>query len=715
MLATKRLALRRSGMWKTGSALPTIRVNRRSTCRAALMWWGAALLTALGPPVQAQRLPLPPEEQDAVNHAIDRGIDYLKSSQFKTGTWAQPKASHEVGYSALPGLTLLECGVSPRDPIVQRTARFVRAKAATLDTTYELALSILFLDRLGEPRDKKLIQTLALRLIAGQSATGGWGYKCPLLTPAVHVELLVALRHLNPPPLEGVPGGGRDPVNMPGIAGRPEDMPAVAASPSRSPGDLLPVGQAPGEGPATKPSDPLRGTAQGGTSGSSLSTPQSKGTGSDLFREWLGFAKPPSDPPPPAEKQGPKQTPDGKRDARKDNPNAKDAGLDDKNKDKDGDAKAADGKPAAPRKAYVIPERLRHLPVIQDPELHVLMDPQDKRHELIVSTTDNSNTQFAILALWTAQRHGVPMQRSLKLIARRFLTSQNADGTWSYDYVFRGGQGGSQPMTCVGLIGLAVGHGLANQEAGGPPVRDPRILNGLVALSRFIGQPAERIGPLPMQNLYFLWSVERVAVLYKLPKIGDKDWYRWGAQILVANQDPKGNWANGQYHGSSPPLDTCLALLFLKRANLVSDLTARLPFNAADLNSGVLEKLAPPPSTPTPKTPEPIQKTTAKPEAPKAAEPDTPPSKPTGALSGIPAAPPADPDVASTGGGKGRWVALGILLFLLVAGGGLFLVLILVNRRNDEDEEEEAPRKKRKVGKGKRRSKAMPAGSDAGV
>lgn len=707
MLGTKRLALRRSGMWKTASAVPRIRVNRRCSGLATLMWCGAALLIALVPPVHAQRLSLPPEEQDAVNHAIDRGVDYLKSNQFKTGTWAQPNASHEVGYSALPGLTLQECGVRPNDPVIQRTARFVRAKAASLNTTYELALSILFLDRLGEPRDKKLIQTLALRLIAGQSVTGGWGYKCPVLTPAVHAELLAALRQLNPP-LESGLGGGRDPVNMPGIAGRPGNIPATAMNPDRDRGDLSPVSQSAAEGQDTRPSDSPRGTSPGTNSGSPLHTPDSTRTASDLFREWLGFPKPPPDPPRSLEKKELPQPPDGKPDARPDKPNAKDAGLDDQNKDKD-------GKPAAPRKSYVIPERLRLLPVIQDFESHVLIDPQDKRHELIVSTTDNSNTQFAILALWTAQRHGVPTERSLKLIARRFLTSQNADGTWSYDYIFRGGQSGTPSMTCVGLIGMAVGHGLANREAGAPPVRDPRILNGLVALSRSIGQPAERIGELPMQNLYFLWSVERVAVLYKLSKIGEKDWYRWGAQILVANQVPKGNWVNGQYHGSSPPLDTCLALLFLKRANLVRDLTSRLPFNAADLNSGVLNKLAPPPPAPTPKGPEPIQKTTAKPEPPKTAEPEPTPSKPTAALSGIPAASSADSDVASTSGSKGKWVALGIVLFLLVAGGGLFLVLILVNRRKDEDEEQEVPRKKRKAVKGKRKGRTMPAGSDAGV
>ena len=51
-------------------------------------------------------------------------------------------------------------------------------------------------------------------------------------------------------------------------------------------------------------------------------------------------------------------------------------------------------------------------------------------------------------------------------------------------------------------------------------------------------------------------------MLYGFDLIGGKDWYRWGAEILVANQQPNGNWQNGGYPGSSNTLDTCLALLF---------------------------------------------------------------------------------------------------------------------------------------------------------
>jgi hypothetical protein len=603
----------------------------------------AAVLLARGQSVQAQRLPLPPDEQEAVNRAIDRGVDYLKNMQLKNGTWAaprgpQPGGPHPVGYAVLPGLTLLECGVPASDPVIQRTAHFLRSHAAKLDSTYELSLAILFLDRLGcpDPNDKKILQTFALRLIAGQGVTGGWGYKCPILSKGTHMDLMTALRHLDPSSLEG----------MPYMVGDP----------------------------------PFSGTTAGSRFGTSRYPQPPTSGGPSLWRDWLGFSKveSPIDRPSPMPDRDKKET----EASPKDEP--KDSKLDE---DKAADVKFV-SKSAKP---YVIPERLRQFTVIQDPDRHLSPEAEGKVADLLINTTDNSNTQFAILALWTARRHEVPMKRTLDLIVRRFMTSQNDDGSWGYHYRFGGDSWlRPAPMTCVGLIGLAVGHGLANPAAG-KPVRDPRILNGLAALSGYLGEPVEQPGHLPMQNLYFLWSVERVAVLYNLPKIGNKDWYRWGAQVLVANQRGGDHWANGQYPGNSPPLDTCLALLFLKRANLVKDLTAKLPFTATDLNNGVMEKLAPPPPA---KPPEPIEKTT-RPSEPR--EPDNLITKPIGEVGGSTTmpTPASDVDSETTSGCEKKWIALSLVLFVILTGGSLFFFLIVVDRKKDEEEQPRAKRKKK--------------------
>ena len=67
--------------------------------------------------------------------------------------------------------------------------------------TYEIALAILFLDKLGETRDEATIEMLAMRLIAGQTPTGGWTYKCPILERSDQKNLLSLLKKLNNPEL----------------------------------------------------------------------------------------------------------------------------------------------------------------------------------------------------------------------------------------------------------------------------------------------------------------------------------------------------------------------------------------------------------------------------------------------------------------------------------------------------------------------------------
>jgi hypothetical protein len=601
MLRTKRLTLRR----------PTI------TGLIALV---LLLLTASLAP--GQRLELPAHERQEVNHAIDRGVAYLKKAQQKNGTWADPLGNwpgaqlhghyYAIGGSALPALTLLECGVPASDPVVQRAAQYVRSRAAGIDRTYELSLAILFLDRLGDPKDKMLIQTFALRLIAGQSATGGWGYRCPLFGNKSQMELLTALRHLDPAADDkaGMAGQiGKKPVQMAPIA-------RAGADPSL-------------EGTPAQPGSPsLGGGISRGNPGESPSL------------------------------EGGKAPPQAK-------PNDK----------ADGSSKAKTEQPKS-TKPYTIPERIKLLPVIQDPAMHVLQDPLEQPNELIRTTTDNSNTQFAILALWRAQQYEVPTKRSLNLIVRRYQNSQNADGSWGYYYRFGGGAGPlpfptPNSMTCAGLIGLAVGHGLAQPRQAGQPVQDAQIVKGLIALSSSIGQPVDHRGMVPMQSLYFLWSLERVAVLYNLPTISGKDWYRWGAQVLVRNQQSEGFWAGGLFLGFNPPLDTSLALLFLKRSNLAKDLTAKLTFSADNLNNSIMEKMTPPPD------PAELPKQTKKSELPAS------PRKSEEATHTV-SEPPAPQEVmlsANESGGKKKWLVLSIVLFLIFSGGSLFFIVLAIKRR----------------------------------
>ncbi len=220
---------------------------------------------------------------------------------------------------------------------------------------------------------------------------------------------------------------------------------------------------------------------------------------------------------------------------------------------------------------------------------------------------DNSNTQFAILGLWAAHRHGVPVDKALARTAARFRGSQHADGGWGYmptmGHMPRFGSA-TPSMTCAGLLGLALGYGsaqearlhteplpnrpsrvsgrgegaatrAASKKAPPDPMKDPVIRAGFAALARVIGQPLDEAGPAAAglgDVYYLLWSVERVAVAYSLPTIADKDWYAWGSGFLLSAQRADGGW-RGKY-GSD--VDTSFALLFLRRVNLSRDLTAYL-------------------------------------------------------------------------------------------------------------------------------------------
>jgi hypothetical protein len=440
-----------------------------ATSRAAQWGLGLVLTVVLATTAHAEPLPLSKEEQAKVDRAIDKAVTFLKRTQTKAGDWTQPPKSkehqHPLGATALPALALLEAGVPANDPAVQRTAEWMRPHLSKLDRTYELSLALLLLDRLGNPQDKAAIRSLALRLIAGQCRTGGWGYRCPTLSP------------------------------------------------------------------------------------------QNEGAFPDLLRQWEEAAanqKAPPDLPPPFKVLTVFQDPDK--------------------------LPWLDGDPPSPPGAHHGWHRLTE-------------------HRLFLGDTDNSNTQFAILALWAARRHDVPVGPTLRLAARRFESSQNDDGTWYYLYRRSGGfvnDRGTRAMTTVGLLGLALREGLRPGKAIPAAAPDSRVLRGLAAVSCYVGEPSGQMKQrVPMTDLYYLWSLARLGMLYDLPTVGGKDWYRWGAEMLITNQTPRGDWGSWDfgpydlYEDYGPTINTSFALLFLKRSHLLKDLTARLPYKPDALEKGI--------------------------------------------------------------------------------------------------------------------------------
>lgn len=70
-------------------------------------------------------------------------------------------------------------------------------------------------------------------------------------------------------------------------------------------------------------------------------------------------------------------------------------------------------------------------------------------------------------------------------------------------------------------------------------------------------------------HYFHLYGLERVGSLLGVDLIGVHPWYLEGARYLVDNQSPQGTWSQG---GGDEALerDTCMALLFLKRATSIA-------------------------------------------------------------------------------------------------------------------------------------------------
>jgi hypothetical protein len=430
--------------------------------RKGVVLLSCAILLGFAASVRADPKPLSKAEQAKVDKAIDKAVAYLKRTQTKQGDWPRKwPRTHLAGQCALPAYALLEAGVPANDRVIQKAATFIRASVLKTDGTYEISLAILFFDRLGDLKDKKLIQSLALRLIAGQFYTGGWSYHCPKLKAVHQADLLKTLEELSKRMKEG--------------------------------------------GKSTK--------------------------------EAL--------------------------------------------------------------KEVEVPQRIKRLAVFKDLKKFNWSEQQGRPGVTesipLVGTTDNSNTQFALLALWAAQRHDIPTEPSFRLLVERFEKSQFPNGKWSYGFPYGGGS--HRSMVCVGLLGLAIGRGLKLTTPGSPPPGqdDLPTMAGLAALYSVIGVPTEQMDKVvPTQDIYFLWSLERVGMLFNLPTLGDKEWYRWGAEILVTNQFTTGEWDNlisdTKSFGANlygPVLHTAFALLFLKHSHPMKELTPKLPYKAKELNQGI--------------------------------------------------------------------------------------------------------------------------------
>jgi len=110
--------------------------------------------------------------QPAINEAIDKGVAFLIEQQQRDGSWAHDGERYRNGQTALCMYTLLNCGVNPEHPAVQRARAFLQSSPPR--ETYALACQMMAFEATKDPSLKPAIGELLDQLLEWQK--GGWSY-----------------------------------------------------------------------------------------------------------------------------------------------------------------------------------------------------------------------------------------------------------------------------------------------------------------------------------------------------------------------------------------------------------------------------------------------------------------------------------------------------------------------------------------------------------
>ena len=202
---------------------------------------------------------------------------------------------------------------------------------------------------------------------------------------------------------------------------------------------------------------------------------------------------------------------------------------------------------------------------------------------------DLSNTQYALLGLKAADRCGLTVPTSVWKAALDFLLGfQATEGPpvdvranevrgeyrieWTEKAKARGfcytngmkGEMATGSMTTAGAAGLMICQSMLwksrkftaeDRDRTRTAVRD-----ALAWMQVNFGVESNPKGQ-DSWHYYYLYGLERMGIVGHLRFIGTTDWYREGAEFLLQAQDDTGSWEAGD------PIETCFALLFLKRSS----------------------------------------------------------------------------------------------------------------------------------------------------
>ena len=169
-------------------------------------------------------------------------------------------------------------------------------------------------------------------------------------------------------------------------------------------------------------------------------------------------------------------------------------------------------------------------------------------------TGDNSCSQFALLALWEADRAGVKLNNGLLEVAQRtWLARQQKDGGWTYQNLPNITSSSTLSMTAAGLASLYVCQDVLMTACG--PNRNQKALDaGWEYLAQGLKDDY-------INNEYLAFCIQRAGMASGMKFMGGKDWYAMGAARLAA-PTPQGRQYGGQWQ---PIVRAAFELIFLAR------------------------------------------------------------------------------------------------------------------------------------------------------
>lgn len=187
---------------------------------------------------------------------------------------------------------------------------------------------------------------------------------------------------------------------------------------------------------------------------------------------------------------------------------------------------------------------------------------------------DNSNTQYAALGLRACFDSGVTLPEGVILLAvkwwresqfkdpkgkddKKVATGPAVSGKvegWNYkDENSEGAKPPYHAMTAGGVSSLVIFDYMLDRKWKD----DSFVKGGMNWLTVHF--------EVPPWNTYYLYGLERAAILFGTEKIGDHFWYAEGANALLGAQHEDGSWGKDT-DWFNTTWDTCFSVLFLRRA-----------------------------------------------------------------------------------------------------------------------------------------------------